>query len=89
VEIIIKNKKTLDIDSGWQFLVLIEDSEYLVDVEKEYWQELTNGKEDPEQLVVRSFEFLLSKESKKSILSQFNLKLIQKYFPEYENEIKR
>jgi hypothetical protein len=39
--------------------------------------------------VRRSFEFLLERESKESILSRFDLSLISRYFPEYEQEIKR
>jgi len=38
-------------------------------------------------LVRRSFEFLLAREPKESILKKFDLALIQKYFLEYENTI--
>ena len=34
------------------------------------------------------FQFLLDRESNISILSFFELNIISKYFPEYENEIK-
>jgi hypothetical protein len=37
-----------------------------------------------EELVRRSFEFLLERESKESILKQFDLSVIQRYFPEYD-----
>jgi len=39
--------------------------------------------------VRRSFEFLLEREPKESILTRFDLSLISRYFPEYEREIKR
>ena len=39
-------------------------------------------------LIKKSFEFLLERESKESILRKFNLKVINQYFPEYEQEIK-
>jgi len=39
--------------------------------------------------VRRSFEFLLERESKDSILARFDLSVISRYFPEYEREIKR
>jgi len=42
----------------------------------------------PEELVKKSFEFLLAREPKESILREFNLREIAKYFPEYESEIK-
>jgi hypothetical protein len=50
---------------------------------------LVGGKIEPEELVHRSFEFLLERESKESILSRFDLSVISRYFPEYEQEIKR
>jgi hypothetical protein len=50
---------------------------------------LTGGKVAPEELVRRSFEFLLERESKESILIRFDLSVISRYFPEYEREIKR
>ena len=37
----------------------------------------------------RSFEFLLEREAKESILSRFDLPLIGRYFPEYEKEIRK
>jgi len=37
-----------------------------------------------EELVRRSFEFLLQRESKESILREFDLSVIQRYFPEYD-----
>jgi hypothetical protein len=45
------------------------------------------GKTGPEELVRRSFEFLLEREPKESILARFDLPVIARYFPEYESEI--
>ena len=50
---------------------------------------LTSGKTEPEELVRRSFEFLLEREPKESILTHFDLSVIGRYFPEYEREIRR
>jgi len=50
---------------------------------------LTNGNVEPEELVRRSFGFLLEREPKESILKHFDLSVIGRYFPEYEKEIKR
>ena len=50
---------------------------------------LTNGKVEPEELVRRSFEFLLEREPKESVLTRFDLSAISRYFPEYEREIRR
>ena len=43
----------------------------------------------PDDLVRRSFEFLLAREPKESILASFDLPLIGRYFPEYEATITR
>jgi hypothetical protein len=50
---------------------------------------LTNGKVQPEELVRRSFEFLLDREPKESILARFDLSVISRYFPGYEKEMRR
>ena len=46
------------------------------------------GKVTKEELLKFSFNFLLERESNTSILSSFELRLISKYFPEYENSVK-
>jgi hypothetical protein len=43
----------------------------------------------PEELVRRSFEFLLERESKESILREFDITVISRYFPNYEDEIRQ
>jgi hypothetical protein len=43
----------------------------------------------PEELIRKSFAFLLEREPKESILSRFELSAISRYFPEYESEIKK
>jgi hypothetical protein len=42
-----------------------------------------------EQLLRASFEFLLEREPKEAILSRFDLPVIERYFPEYPQTIKR
>ncbi len=42
-----------------------------------------------EELVRRSFEFLLEREPPQSILSRFSLSDIERYFPEYPRVITR
>ncbi len=82
-------KKSAD-DGKWQFDVTITDDEtthHTVTLDKDYWSKLTNETTSPEELIRKSFEFLLARESNEAILKQFNLKVIQTYFPEYENKI--
>ncbi len=59
-----------------------------VTVSPDYHRKLTLGKLTPEELVRKSFEFLLEREPNTSILGQFDLPVIGRYFPEYERTIR-
>jgi hypothetical protein len=61
---------------------------HTVTVDDAYYRKLTGGKIPASELVRRSFEFLLDREPKESILSSFALPVIGRYFPEYEDEIR-
>ena len=65
------------------------ETSHSVIVSQNDYTRLTDGKVEPEELVRRSFEFLLEREPKESILTRFELSVISRYFPEYEREIKR
>ncbi|GAH28257.1 unnamed protein product, partial [marine sediment metagenome] len=75
-----------------QFMVRVKEEDtakdYSVTMDDDYYQKLTGGKITKEELIKKSFEFLLEREPKESILSRFNIKIISNYFPEYEKEIK-
>lgn len=75
-------------DDGYKMIleVFVDDQTFLVELENDYWQKLTAGKIESDELVRKSFEFLLAREPKESILRSFNLKEINTYFPEYEEE---
>lgn len=75
-------------EKGWKFVVSVDGDEFEVGLGEGYWQRLTDSREEPEELVRRSFEFLLQREPKESILKEFELPVIQKYFPEFEESIK-
>ncbi|MCZ6598750.1 MAG: hypothetical protein O7B99_14025 [Planctomycetota bacterium] len=47
------------------------------------------GEADPVRLVKAAFEFLLEREPKESILSTFELPVIERYFREFPAEIRR
>lgn len=75
-----------------KFEVMVkEDSQtnHLVTLSSEYYQKLTQGKISKEKLIEKSFEFLLEKEPKESILSSFDLTVIKNYFPKYEDEMRK
>ena len=84
--------KALDGQGVWMFEVRVGDEPsatvHSVTVPREYWERLTDKRIEPEELVRKSFKFLLAREPKESILREFELPVIQKYFPEYEKEIK-
>jgi hypothetical protein len=44
---------------------------------------------DAERLLTASFEFMLQREPKESILRRFDLPLIERYFPDYPVTIRR
>jgi hypothetical protein len=75
------------------FKVTVEEngtsSNHTVTVSDSYHQKLTGGKITKEELLRKSFGFLLERESKESILSSFELPAIKRYFPEYENSIQQ
>lgn len=88
-EVNIKEQK--QINRGWEFLVEIIDeeskSEIKITLDKDYWERLTGAVHLPDKLISKSVEFLLQREPKESILKEFNLQEIGRYFPEYEKEI--
>lgn len=55
----------------------------------EYWQKLTGGKAPPENLVEKSFEFLIEREPNTSILRTFLGLLINFNVPLIKDGIKR
>jgi len=59
-----------------------------VTVSSAYYEKLTGKRIGVEELVRKSFEFLLERESNTSILPSFDLPVIGRYFPEYENTIR-
>lgn len=52
-------------------------------------QQRYGGGATPERLIHASFEFLLEREPKESILASFALPVIERYFPEYAAEIRK
>ena len=80
-------------NGGWECRVAVSEGKsqtiHTVTVEKPYRDKLAGPDASVEQLVRKSFEFLLAREPKESILRSFHLSVISRYFPEYEQEIRR
>ena len=79
------------IDSNSFSVSVTKDSvtEHIVLLNDRFHQDVTNNKLSKTELITRSFEFLLKRESNQSILKKFNLEVINQYFPEYIDEIKK
>jgi hypothetical protein len=77
----------------WRCTVVVGDdpgaTTHLVTVAADAFERLTAGHAPVERLVEASFAFLLERESRESILRSFDLPVIERYFPEYEREIRR
>ena len=78
---------------GFEYEVVVGEggsqTSHKVRLEKEYYERLTEGRTSPDELVRKSFEFLLENEPKESILGSFDLSVIESYFPEYPGVIKK
>ena len=57
-------------------------------VPEDYYDDLTGGACVPEEFVRISFEFLLEREPKESILHEFEITVMSRLFPEYEAEMR-
>lgn len=76
-----------------EFRVTVNDGEsetsHQVTVPERLIGEFGVAEDDLERVVRESFEFLLEREPASSIMSEFSLDVIQRYFPEYEEELPR
>ena len=60
-----------------------------VKLSSKVYKKLSGSKISKIELIKKSFEFLLERESNESILRVFNLEIIETYFPEYPLSIKK
>ena len=81
------------VDGGWRCTVIVRDdrstSTHDVTVSDEDATRLAAARDedDVERLVYETFDFLLEREPKESILRSFDLSVVSGYFPDYEHEI--
>lgn len=76
-------------DTVFLFEVVAGKNLYKVTVPEGYYRNMTDGKIRPGESVKLSFEFLPEREPASAILSEFDLPVISRYFPEYEGEIRQ
>ena len=63
----------------------VSQTEHEVRLTDAYHQKLTQGKLSKEKCVEGAFRFLLEREPKELILTQFDMTLISRYFGEFES----
>jgi hypothetical protein len=79
---------------GWRCAVTVRDdrgsSSHAVTVSADDATALAAATDasDIERLLYETFDFLLEREPKESILRSFDLSVVSQYFPEYEHEIR-
>ncbi|HJZ33595.1 MAG TPA: hypothetical protein VKF35_20920 [Hyphomicrobiaceae bacterium] len=75
----------------FEFDVMVKDmqgeSRHAVTLSRATYEQLTASKYAPETCVEASFRFLLDRESKDSILQNFDVAVISQYFPDFEHEL--
>ena len=77
---------------GWDCTVTVRngsETRHRVRVSRADLARLAPGASDPVGLVEASLVFLLEREPRESILREFDLTVIGRYFPDYEREIGR
>lgn len=77
--------------SAWRFRVTVREgsssTSHDVTLSADDFERLGSNHRSPEDFVRASFEFLLEREPKESILSTFDVAVIGRYFPDFESRI--
>lgn len=88
----IEVKRTSDGDP-LEFDVVVREEEgesrHQVTMARTTLERLAAGSSTPEHCVEAAFRFLLDREPKESILGRFDVMVISRYFPEFEQELPR
>ena len=72
------------------FLVTVAEddkTEHSVSFSDDYWSRLCSRTVTKKKCIEKAFKFLLAREPKESILRSFDMTVIHRYFPEFEQEI--
>ena len=89
----IEVERTDIVPDGWAFAVRVDEeggrTEHRVTVARADYERLTRLAVRPEDLVLRTFEFLLAHERKEAILRDFDLGTVALYFPNFEADLRR
>jgi len=88
----IEVRRTSDGDPlGFEVVVRVGKGEtrHHVTMSRDTLRRLAGDRHTEEQCVEAAFRFLLDREPKESILGQFDVTVIARYFPEFERELPR
>ena len=81
--------KSVEDETKYTFEVELRDksgaTSHKVTLDKEHYKSL-GTETSPTEIIRKSFEFLLKREPKESILKEFDIRLISNYFPEFDSE---
>ena len=81
-----------DDEAPMVFHITVEDadgssSQHSVNMDQATFEKLRRGEATPEDVIDAAFRYLLDRESKESILTEFDVTTIGRYFPGYEDEL--
>ena len=83
----------LPAQDGPRFMVTIQEAgartQHEVRLDPASWPRLQSLHADPGKIVYAAFCFLLDREPAAAILPRFELRVISRYFPEFERELPR
>jgi len=65
------------------------ETRHHVTMSRETYDQLATGKYTLERCLEATFQFLLDREPKETILRSFDVTVISRYFPEFERELPR
>jgi len=88
----IEVKRTVDGDPLAFEVVIREgksETRHQVTMSQETCARLSAGAHTPERCLEAAFAFLLEREPKEAILGRFDVTVISRYFPEFEQELPR
>lgn len=86
------NVKTRPTNLGWHFDVALNEPTgptfFKVTMDKDFLTRI-GANFHPEKVIEKSFEFLLEREPKEKILSEFDITVISNYYPEFIPELEK
>ena len=75
-----------------QYLVTVADdtgqTQHRVTMKPAFYESYQEEARSPERLLTVAFDFILEREPKESILAEFDVTVISRYFPGFEEELR-